>query len=93
MDGKLVVATANEILKYLQRYPHSADAAHAIHTFWINWGCSPEQLPITEAALCHLRSAGLMERVESDTEVLWRLSANGLRRQAWRARNWCAHLP
>lgn len=84
MDNSLVLATANEILKYLQRHPHSADAAHSIHTFWINWGCSPEQLPITEAALRHLNHAGLMESVEKNAETVWRLSPNGLRRQAWR---------
>ncbi len=87
MDSDLVLATANEILKYLQRYPHSADAAQRVHTFWVNWGCSPDQLPVTEAALKHLSHAGLIESIERNAEILWRLSPNGMRRRAWNARS------
>jgi hypothetical protein len=81
MDSGLVQATASEILKHLQRHPGSADVVQNVHTFWLDWGCSPEQLCITQAALHQLHAAGSIECVSVDARVLWRLprfaSSNG----------------
>lgn len=73
MDAHLVLATANEILKHLQRHPGSADSAHNVHTFWLDWGCNPEHLCITQAALHHLHQAGSIECIEVGADLLWRL--------------------
>lgn len=78
MNDKLVMATANEILKCLHRHPHGADPAKCIHTFWINWGCSPEQLPVTEAEHRHLHRAGWIEHIERDADVVWRLAKRAM---------------
>jgi hypothetical protein len=75
MDSKLMLATATEILKYLQRHPASADAVQGVHTYWLDWGCSPEQLCVTQAALHYLREAGSIECVEVDAAILWRRPA------------------
>jgi hypothetical protein len=75
MEGELVLATANEILKYLQRHPYSADVVQGVHTFWLDWGCSPERLCVTQAALHHLREAGSIESITVNAAIVWRLPA------------------
>ncbi|MGV3742940.1 MAG: hypothetical protein ACO1NO_11590 [Burkholderiaceae bacterium] len=72
MDSALVRATANEIMKYLQRHPASADLAQGVHTYWLGWGCSPEQLCVTQAALHHLHAEGAIECIEVEAGTLWR---------------------
>jgi predicted phosphohydrolase len=75
MDSRLMLATANQILKYLQRYPASADVVQGVHTYWLDWGCSPEHLCVTQAALHYLREAGSIECIDVDAGVLWRQPA------------------
>ena len=81
MDPGLVRATANEILKYLQRHPASADLVQGVHTYWLGWGCSPEQLCVTQAALHHLHEEGAIECIEVEAGLLWRRPAAVLSRR------------
>lgn len=72
MDFQLVDTVATAILAYVQCHPQSADTAHGIHLWWIDWHDCIERPEVTLAALEHLESQGLMEQISIGNRQLWR---------------------
>ena len=74
MNPQLVLHTAALIQRYLATRPEAADTLEGIHLWWIDWPQSPEALEVTQAALVHLQSQGIMTSVHIGKRQLWRMA-------------------
>lgn len=72
MNANLVSATANEIRKYLAQHPGRFDTIEGVHIYWLNWGCNPELMHVTQAALTQLEQNGVVETVAIEKQIVWR---------------------
>ena len=72
MDEQLVAFAEAAIRDFLAERPDSADTLDGVHRWWIRWPGLAESHVITQIALEHLETAGVVESFKVGNSILWR---------------------
>lgn len=72
MDEPLIQFSMQEITRYLNNNPLSADTAEGVHQWWIQWPETQESIFITIEALNRLLNVGVVEVKRIADREIWR---------------------